>query len=274
MNKLGIAVVTKDRQDYFIQCIRSLPQVDFVCFVNDGTAYLDEVYKNSNNKNYEVIQHEKNLGIACSKNDALRCLIQNDCNFLFLIEDDIIIKDPKIFLKYIKTAEVSGLWHMNYGFSNVYNFNSDGSRAIRASLDYGDDLSVIFTPNIMAGFQFFHKSVIKVIGYMDERYSKLKNMEHVDHTFKAVKCGLLPSYCWWPDVNNSWDYISVISESFSNSQSRDENFTTNLKRACMLFKHKYGFNPIEPTENELLSNEQVLKRLETIQKNYARKFLP
>jgi GT2 family glycosyltransferase len=273
-NKLGIGVTTKDRPEYFEQCIKTLPIVDFVCYVNDGDEYASGVYEKGNNDKYEVIQHEKNMGIACAKNSALRCLIQNDCNFLFLLEDDILIKNPEVFLKYIKTAEVSGLWHMNYGFSNIYNFNEDGTRAIRSTLDYEDDLSVIFTPNLMAGFQFFHKSVIKAIGYMDERYSKLKNMEHVDHSYKAVKCGLLPSYCWWPDINNSWDYISVIEESIENSQSKDENFKKNFGLACALFNHKYGFNPTQPTENELLSNDQVLKRLENIQKSYARKFLP
>jgi len=273
MNKLGIAVTTKDREEYFIRCIKSLPQVDFVCFVNDGEPYSNSVYENSNNENYEVIQHDKNLGIACAKNSALRCLIQNDCTFLFLIEDDIIIKDPDIFLKYIHAAEVSGLWHMNYGFSNVYNFNPDGSRSIMATLDYDDNNSVIFTPNLMAGFQFFHKSVIKAIGYMDERYSKLKNMEHVDHSYQMVKSGLLPSYCYWPDVNNSWDYISTIEESIEKSQSKDENFEKNFGLACMLFEHKYGFKPTEPTGEHLLSKEQVIKKLEAIQKNYARKFL-
>jgi len=274
MNKLGIAVTTKDREDYFKQCIKSLPQIDFLCVVNDGEPYDDSVYEFANNDDLQVIQHDKNLGIACSKNDALRCLIQNDCNFLFLIEDDVIIKNPEIFIKYIKTAEASGLWHMNYGFSNVYNFNPDGSKAIRATLEYDDDLEVNFLPNLMAGFQFFHKSVIQAVGYMDERYSKLKNMEHVDHSYKIVKSGLLPSYCWWPDVNNSWDYITTIQESVEKSQSKDENFEKNFKLACMIFEHKYGFNPTQPTDEQLLSNEQVLKRLETIQKNYARKFLP
>jgi GT2 family glycosyltransferase len=270
-NKLGIAVITKDRPDYFKQCISSLPQVDFICFVNDGKSYPEEVYKHSNNTNYEVIQHDKNIGIACSKNDGLRCLIQNDCNFLFLIEDDIIIKNPEVFIKYIKAAEVSGLWHMNYGFSNIYNFNEDGTRAIRATLDYDDQTSIIFTPNLMAGVQFFHKSVIKAIGYMDERYSMLKNMEHVDHSYKAVKSGLLPAYCWWPDINNSWDYITVIKESFENSQSKDENFLNNFNLGCMLFKHKYGFDPRQPED---VSKDTVLNKLEKIQNNYARKFLP
>ena len=272
-NKLGIGITTKDRPEYFERCIKSLPVVDFVCYVNDGEEYSNEIYEKGNNDKYEVIQHSKNLGIACAKNSALRCLIQNDCNFLFLLEDDIIIENPDIFLKYIKTAEVSGLWHMNYGFSNVYNFTEDGSRAIRATLDYGDEHSVIFTPNIMAGFQFFHKSVIKAIGYMDERYSKLKNMEHVDHSYKAVKSGLLPSYCFWPDVNNSWDYISTIEDFFTNSQSKDENFETNFKKACMLFHHKYGFDPTQPTENELLTDEQCIKKLESIQANFSRRFL-
>lgn len=270
MNKLGIAVTTKDRPEYFEQCISSLPKVDHVCYVNDGTPYDDNIYTRTRNDAYEVVQHDRNLGIACAKNSALRNLIQNDCNFLFLIEDDVIVKDPDVFVRYIKTAEASGLWHMNFGFSNVYNFNQDGSRAIRATLEYGDGLNVIFTPNIMAGFQFFHASVIKNIGYMDERYSLLKNMEHVDHSYKAVKMGLLPAYYWWPDIDKSWDYLTTIKDSHLKSQAKDENFKNNFALACSLFQHKYGVSPLEVPDT---SEEEVLKRLEKIQNNYARKFL-
>ena len=270
MNKIGIAVTTKDRPAYFTECIKTLPTVDYVCYVNDGTPYDESVYKSGRNQKYTVIQHEKNLGIACAKNSGLRNLIQNDCNFLFLIEDDVLIMNPEVFLKYIHTAEASGLWHMNFGFSNVYNFNDDGSRAIRATLEYGDDLGVVFTPNLVAGFQFFHSSVIKNIGYMDERYSLLKNMEHVDHSYKAVKLGLLPAYYWWPDIDKSWEYITTIKDSHLKSQAKDINFKNNFMLACKLFQNKHGFSPLEVPDTD---QEQVLKKLEKIQNNYARKFV-
>jgi GT2 family glycosyltransferase len=270
MNKLGIAVTTKDRPEYFKQCISQLPKVDYVCYVNDGTPYDDNIYTQTRNDNYEVVQHEHNLGIACAKNSGLRKLIQNDCTFLFLIEDDVTVMDPDVFIKYIKAAEASGIWHMNFGFSNVYNFNDDGTRAIRATLDYDGGNSLIFTPNLVAGFQFFHRSVIKNIGYMDERYSLLKNMEHVDHSYKAVKMGLLPAYFWWPDINNSWDYLTTIKDSHKHSQAKDNNFKENFRMACTLFEHKYGVSPLKVPDT---SEEEVLKRLEKIQNNYARKFL-
>lgn len=264
--KIGVSVITKDRPDFFIRCISNLPPADYTSFVNDGTPYDDNVYKNSSNSNYEVIQHPHNLGIACAKNSALRSLIQNDCDFLFLVEDDVIVKNKDVFMKYIRAAEVSGLWHMNFGY---FNEHDDYSKVFRSTLDYDENNSVIFTYNIYGGFEFFHKSVINAVGYMDERYSKLKNMEHVDHSYRIVKLGLLPAYYWWPDINNSWEYLETIRESANRSQSKSENFQRDFNLACNLFKYKHGYYPVQVPDTP---EEIVLERLEKIQKNYSRRF--
>ena len=62
-NKIGIAVITCDRQDFFEQCINSIPEADTVIVINDGAPYPSSSYPS---KVKEVIQHDKNKCVGIS----------------------------------------------------------------------------------------------------------------------------------------------------------------------------------------------------------------
>jgi len=115
--KIGLGVVTCNKPERLLQSGKTIPDVDELVIVNDGKAYVDEVYP----QNAELIQHEKNMCVGVSKNDAMRYLIQAGCEHIFLMEDDVLIKNPGVFEAYIKAAEVSGIWHMNYALQGPAN---------------------------------------------------------------------------------------------------------------------------------------------------------
>jgi len=264
-NKIGVAVTTYNRPDYFKNCIDSIPAVDTIVVVNDGTPYSKDVYPS---KVKEVVQHDRNLGIACAKNSAMRTLMQDGCDWLFVIEDDVFIKDPTVFEKYINAANKSGIYHMNFGFSNMYNFNNKGEMVIRETIEYAPNTSVIFTYNVVAGFSMYLRGVIKHVGYMDERYTRFNNMEHVDHTMSIIQAGLHPPFWWFADIDKSWESIGVIKESFDNSTVRkDPSFKDKFQLACQLFKHKWSKYPTDVPQT---TKDDVLVSLERIKTNYAR----
>lgn len=269
MPNIGLAIITKDRPDYFMRSVKTVPndKIQFLCVVNDGTPYSDEVYGQANMA-IHLVQHPKNLGIACAKNSALRAMIQAGCDLLFIMEDDVLIKNPDVFNQYIKAAQVSGLWHMNFGFSNIYNYNNDGTRNIRETVDYDDNTSVIFIQNLETKFQFFHKAIIKNVGYMDERYTRFNNLESLDYSYKVVKAGLLPAYWWWPDINNSWEYLTVIPESITNDKTKEN--INDIQLASSIFIHKFGVNPVEILDT---AKEVVVNKLSTLQNTYARQII-
>ena len=71
-------------------------------FVNDGNG----VYVDCNGFVYS--NHEHNLGISKSKNEILSYLISNGCDYMFIIEDDILITEDgyiNLSSQIIKTVE-------------------------------------------------------------------------------------------------------------------------------------------------------------------------
>ena len=268
MAKIGLGITTKDRPHYLVKCLESLKGFnEFTCIVNDGDPYDNQIYDRFAGS---VIQHKKNLGVACAKNTALRTLIQNGCDLLFLMEDDVLVKDLTVFSRYIAAGMASGIWHMNCGYTNGCNYDAEKkSHVYRDSVEYDGGNTVVFTSDLDDGFQFFHSGLIQMTGYMDERYSKYCSMEHVDHSYKMVKAGLIPAYWWWPDIYQSWKYIESIPESLDakNSSIRSmPNYDDNFKKACSLFMAKHGKSPLGMPDT---SKEDILKVLESINKQFS-----
>ena len=262
-SRIGVAIITADRPEFFTKCLASMPKIDYLMVVNDGKPYKKDLYTNNIDA---VIQNTRNMGVAVAKNKALRHLIEQDCDHLFLIEDDIIIKRPDVFENYIKTATGSGLWHLNYGLHGNYNRNEDGSPKVKTSATYSSGVEVTFYENILGAFSYYLKSVIKNVGYMDERYRNA--FEHVDHTYRIIKLGLHPPFWYFPDIANSQDYIEDQTENYEGSKIRNEKeWEKNFKEAMAWFQHKFGYIPQRVPQ---VKAEEFLRAIETIETNYAR----
>lgn len=267
-HKIGVGVITCNRLDFFKQCISSIPNVDTLVVVNDGEAYSASDYPT---KVKDVIQHTKNKSVGVSKNEALRYLVQDGCDSLFLIEDDITIQNPNVFTKYIKTAEASGIWHLNYGGHGFYNRDKNtGNVMVRNQIQYNNDVSVDFYYNILGAFSYYHKGVIKAVGYMDERF--VNAMEHVDHTYNIIKAGLHPPFWWFADAHESYKDIHDIKRNHEGSEIRKDQkkWEQNLQRAFTTFQQKHGCNPVQVPQTP---EEQVISSLENIKTNYSRQVL-
>ncbi len=267
-NKIGVGVITCNRDKFFKECIGSIPSVDTLVVINDGIPYDSSVYPPNIT---DLIQHTKNKSVGVSKNEALRFLIQDGCDHLFLIEDDIKINNPEIFTKYIKTAEASGIWHLNYGGHGSYNRNPQtGQINLKNQIDYGDNITVDFYHNILGAFSYYYKGVIKHVGYMDERF--INAFEHVAHTYDIIRAGLHPPFWWFADAYNSHIDISDIKQNFEGSEIRKdaEKWHQNMQNAMTIFARKYG---CIPTQIPLTEEAKVIESLEKIKTTYARKVL-
>ena len=270
-NKIGVGIVTCNREDFFKKCHESIPLdvVDELVSVNDGKPYSDVP------SDGHYIQHKTNKCVGISKNDAIRYLIEKDCDHIFIIEDDIIVKDKTVFEKYIKTAEASGLWHLMYGYHGPAN-KVKGKPNPRLIVDYGDE-KVALNHHCVGAFCYYYKGVIKNTGLMDEKFHNA--WEHVEHSYRIVKANLLPGYWWWPDVANSYDYLDELACSEENSTIRWEDPKTktpkpdwqkNIQEGMEHFinKHKYAPVGVPDTHPDI-----VTQKLGDIKKAYSRKVL-
>ena len=263
-HKIGLGIVTFNSPERLKQSAFTVPNVDKFVIVNDGTGHLypTDVYP----KSAEVICHDKNLSVGCAKNTALRYLIQEGCDHLFLLEDDILIKNSEVFEKYIQAAYKSGIRALMFGYHGPANFNPDGTPNPRRVIDYGDGVEIAFNQHCVGAFEYAYKGIIRNVHMYDER---LKNSwEHISRSYEMVTLGLLPGYWWWPDLANSMNYLQEIGSSEVQSVIRKtDEWKQNMQMGAHLFKHLWGYFPTEMPDS---TPEQILERLKTIQKNYAR----
>lgn len=261
--KIGVGVITCNRQDLFWQCIRSIGGVDTIVVVNDGEPYPEDAYPDTVQT---VIQHEKNTCVGVSKNDALKYLIEDGCEHLFLVEDDVEVIDDKVFEKYIKAAEVTGIRHFNYGLHRPANKDSFGNKQPKFVANYTDDISIALYWSCGGAFSYYDKRIIDAVGFMNERFRNY--WEHFEHTYRMVLKGFLPGFRWWPDIADSERYLWDLDQDQSQSviMKDIEEFKEKLEFNTNIFIDLYGVPPGEIEEEPL---GEVLENLNKIKEQYA-----
>lgn len=280
-NKIGVGVVTYKRPDYFKTCINSIPNVDTLVVVNDGDPYPSDLYPS---KIKEVIQHTKNKCVGVSKNELMRFLIQDGCEHIFLIEDDMEVLKPEVFEEYIKAASASGIWHLNYGPGSPFNRVQDpellkldlaGRHLLdkhsqpkpRQIVEYKNGSKIALYQHSVGMFTYFHKGVIKNLGYHDEHFNNA--WEHVELTYRIIKAGLHPPFWWFADLWDSTQYIREIEGAIENSViAKDtEMWKKNVGEGAAWYKHLHGHYPAQVADTD---QKVVTEILGNIKKNYAR----
>lgn len=261
MSKIGIGIITCDRPDYLKKLVKSLNgiSVDNLIIINDGEKQLAggqiNVYNNIPPKQ----------GVGKAKNQALKHL--KDCDYIFLLEDDIVIKDKTVFEKYIEASKLSGIQHFNFAFHGTDNYLPDKSPAVRLKLDYSSTVSVCLYPNVYGAFSMYTKKCIEEVGLMDEFYYNA--MEHVDHTAAIIKAGMHPQFRWFADIADSNKYIEEIDRAHSGSEiRRNQKWIENFHKAADHFAQKFGFDVRNPY-TAIASKEDTINTIKQIKKQYG-----
>ena len=263
MSSIGLGIITCNRENFYKQCYNSVPLdvVDELVTINDG-AKLKGKYTDS-----VIITHDKNKGVGISKNEAMQHLLDQGCEHIFLIEDDIIIKDKNVFQKYIDTAAVSGMWHLMFGYHGPANKHPETKEpAPRLIVEYANSCKVALNTHCVGAFCYYHKGVLNNVGLMDERF--LNAWEHVDHSYQIANAGLVPGYWWWPDVANSYEYLDeqACSEESSAIRPRSD-WQNNIQTGVKHFISKHRHSPVDVPDTH---PDELQKKLQFIKDNYSR----
>jgi GT2 family glycosyltransferase len=262
--KVGCGIITRNRPQQLLRLYRSLPLhcLDTLIIVNDGDPHpqfssLDAAV---------VVHNPANLGVAKSKNLALAHCRDHGSEHVFLIEDDIHVKDPGVFGHYIDTALRTGIQHLNFSQHGLMNRTSDGRPAARAHVDYSPTLKLPFYLHCVGAFSYYSRQCLDAVGPMDEGF--FNAFEHVDHTLAVIRAGMHPPFLFFADAPRSWEYLG--DEPWSTSQSLISSRTDHaglVARASERFRLKHGVLPGEVPDT---SRDQVLQCLQMIQHKYAR----
>lgn len=267
MNKIGIGIITCNRADYLRKLLNTLTKceniINELVVVNDGVPVSDFDLSQG-----VWIDNKTNQGVGRSKNSAIEYLLAKGCEYIFLLEDDIVIKDTSVFQKYIKASKITGIQHFNFAFHGSANYNPDGTAAVRLRVEYSKDVAVCLYPNVYGAFSFYTRKSIEEAGYMDSFYYNA--MEHVDHTNEIIKKNMHPPFRWFADIADSEKYISEIDSDHSGSEIRkDETWIQNFHKAADYFAKKQGFDVRVPSQTA--TKDEVINTLNNIKRTYGQK---
>jgi len=258
-SEIGVGILTYNRPDYYQQVLASVPRnkIGTLVVVNDG----ENSYATPQWDVDHIILNKKQKGVAKSKNILLKYLIDKGYKHLFLIEDDILIKDPGVFNAYIKAANSTGIHHLC--FEKVAN----NEKTLKFVLEQPDGTKLGFYHNPQGAFMYIHSNLVTKLGYFDETY--INAFEHVDFAYNLVTNNVAPPFWYFPDLLNSQDYITDIlgsneESSITNKDKYKENWDVSAKH----FTNKWG-KFTNSIEDEGIKN--LCYSLMFLQNNYSRK---
>ncbi len=276
---IGFGMVTYNAEHRIKQSAFTVPSwVDNFVIVNDGTPYSEDSYP----KEAHIIQHETNKSVGAAKTTAIKYLLENtDCEHIFLMEDDIIIKDENVFEEYIKHSLVSGIKHLNFALHGPA--NKKGSQGFKDLNDRKDiegepnprmivpykneenkqEVTIALYPNCVGAFSYYSRKVLEDLGGFDPAFKNA--WEHVEHTYQAIKKMYHPAFWYFADINKSWDYLTDIPNSIEESTiAHTDTWNDNFRKGTAWYKKKHGMTP---TETPVVSTEQVQQQLQVIYQN-------
>ena len=246
--KIGVAVITYDRKDNFIKLLTQLKSIDYidqlVVVKNQNIDYGDIDYSDI------IFIHEPNdVGVGKCKNLALTSLTNSKVDHLFLIEDDMVIKNPDVFKIYIDTAKCFNLGHLNFGSA------WDPKMKQYYSVSYifqANNLKLSIYRRLCGSFSYFSKEVIDKIGLFDDRY--INALEHVDHTYRISLAGYYTPFHFFADIYKSYDYLGYSDCGKTSTINLKEDYQARLIRASEIWLNKYK----APVSQILHANYQQL----------------
>ena len=275
--KIGVGIITCNRPDYLKSLLDSLvpckETIDELVVVNDGQPVKVTLFKG------EYILNKTNLGVGKSKNNALKYLLDKNCDYIFLIEDDTLILDKDVFNKYIEASRLSGIQHFNYGpgtpfnrkqvehfdLHNRHELNQDSKPTPRLVIDYGNIKIALYT-HVAGMFSFFTKTVLQKVGLIDEQFYNA--WDHVDHTYRIIKAGYHPPFWWFADIEDSHKLLGEAKNAIIKSAivKDTQEWYDAVYKGREVYLQKHGHYPNQPPQT---TKEEVLQTLKKIKKQYG-----
>ncbi len=254
---IGLVITTYNSEKWFKELYDTIPFsfLKEVVVVNGGLPYK-QTYKNNH-----WIQHNTNKGAAQSRIDGIKYLQSKNIEHIFIIEDDMLIKNSYIFNEYTIASLDTGLKYFCF-CSNAQGNGIPGNRTPGEIVEY-KNTKIAFYREMNNEFTYHHSSVFNEIGYYDSRFVHLWDVEFVYRLLTNEKFGC--GFRYFPDVYNSDKFICNHPESINNSRTNINNIRDReLPVYFQLFEqiHKHSITRVPILEKKLFLNK--LKQIYTL----------
>lgn len=233
--KIGVGITTYNSENYFntlFDSLKDIEMIDELVVVNGG-----EKYKNSYQCDW--IQHNKNRYPSICRNDCISFLMNKECEHIFIIEDDMIIKNKDIFKKYIEASKISGLKYFSY-VSMSEKAGHPGNRTPVLQVNYNENNAISFYQNMCNEFTYHHKSCFVQCGLYD---GKMRDLFDADMAFRqSILNPNVAPFWYFADISNSDDYIenNPIATSRLQADRPDGSRADLIQQTMDYFTNKHG----------------------------------
>jgi GT2 family glycosyltransferase len=159
-----------------------------------------------NSSGYEWISENFGLttapngGVAANKNRLLRHFLRLDCDVVFLIEDDLLIRSTGWIDQYISALEQTGWGHLTWLAPDYRNPLTDviPLKGMKICV-YGHEVNGIF--------MVMTRECLRRVGRFDEEYGRY-GAEHVDYSRRCYHAGLYPNR--HPHIQDADDAFALM----------------------------------------------------------------
>jgi len=230
---IAIGITTYNREAYYRQCAQSVAE--------HLSGLVDAVYVHDDGSDEECFETQKqitqtelvgrfphvwscggtpgdNRGVAHSKNRLLEEMLADGADWLFLLEDDILVTSHDAVSGYIRACDESGLAHLSYAHHGPA--NAAGPREVRGAVSYYQ--------HYVGAWCVYSRKCLEHVGLFDEGFTNA--WEHIQHTLRLAEAGYTEPRPWYvADATGSEYWLEEIPGSFDNSAIRQHpHFQANI----------------------------------------------
>jgi len=219
--KAAIGIVTYNRPEFAEKCTKAIAAklpgvVEGVYMYNDGSDSLhngayERAYRPLKPMDATIVKASTNRGVAYAKNRLLEMMLEDtNADYLFLIEDDIRILNPRCIRTYMRVADEHGLHHLSFAHHGPGNIG--GPVAV--------DGEVAYYQHSIGAFTMFSRECLIGAGLFDENLYNA--WEHVEHELRLMQLGYMPgcSAGRYPDVLGSEHWLRELPNAIERSSIR------------------------------------------------------
>lgn len=257
--KKDLVLVTYNRPENFKRVWDSIDKKQFrkIVVVHDGggKSYPEDLVKDiESSSKYYPFTENKGVGV-CKKQGVDTLLKDSDASdYIFIVEDDVVVKDNSVWDYYINFSKASGVWHTNW---NDYRY-----KQYKFSVNFDESNKGVVTRDVEGSFSFFHKNMFKFCEFP----SDMKNaFEHISVELQLIEKDLLPPFWNFICPSDSDKYLECIGAESTITGRKD--YKENWGKANEAFTRRHGLflNTIPQS-----SQDVVLSRLKFLKENYAK----
>lgn len=211
--KVYVIIVTFNGIKWIDNCLGSLRNSDYPVqtIVIDNGSTDGTVERINHYKNVELIQSEKNLGFGMANNMGIKKALENECDYIFLLNQDAWIKPDTVGIL-VDIAEKNS----DFGIISPFHLNGSGTALDRQFSTYLEPekcsglISDIFLDKEKQVYSVIHvnaaawlvrKRVFEEVGYFDDLFFMYGEDDNFsDRTkYHGFKIGITPKTCIYHD---------------------------------------------------------------------------